>query len=147
MTDQHLRQVVIPAWECYRLLGQQRVGRLAIIEGGYPVPIPVSFRLSGTPAEHRIVFRTAPSTTMAHYEGRASLEVDDINEEAKSAWSVIARGTLHHLFGDGTAPDPQPWLLEGRDQWLALDVADVSGRRFIAVPASDGGASTPWRFD
>jgi hypothetical protein len=146
MTDRHLHRVMIPAWECYRLLGQERIGRLAIIESGYPIPIPVNFRLSGTPTAHRIVFRTAPSTTMAQYEGHASLEVDHINVEEKSAWSVIARGTLHHLFVDGTAPDPQPWLIEGRDQWLALDVADVSGRRFVGLPAGEG-SGIQWRFD
>jgi Pyridoxamine 5'-phosphate oxidase len=146
MTDQHVRHSVIPAWECYRLMGQQRVGRLAIIEGGYPISIPVSYRLSGTPSQHRIVFRTAPSTTIAQYEGPASLEVDHINEQEKSAWSVIARGALHRLFDDGTVPDPQPWLIEGRDRWLALDVVAVSGRRFVGVPVS-GDSGIQWRFE
>jgi uncharacterized protein len=145
MTDQHLSRSVIPAWECYRLLEQHRVGRLAIIEAGYPVSIPVSYRLSGTPAGQRIVFRTAPSAIIAQYEGRASLEVDHIDEQAKSAWSVIARGTLHRLFGDGTVPDPQPWLIEGRDQWLALEVVAVSGRRFVGRPTGEG-AGLQWRF-
>jgi uncharacterized protein len=146
MTDQRLCRSVIPAWECHRLLCQQRVGRLAIIEGGYPISIPISYRLSGTPSERRIVFRTAPNTTIAQYEGRASLEVDHINEQAKSAWSVIARGTLHRLFDDGTLPDPQPWLIEGRDQWLALDVVAVSGRRFVGLPAG-GDSGLQWRFE
>jgi hypothetical protein len=146
MDDQHLCRVVMPAWECYRLLGEQRVGRLAIIENGYPIPIPISYRLSGTPSEHRIVFRTSPSTTMAQYHGRAALEVDHINEQEKSAWSVIVRGTLHRLFGDGTVPDPRPWLIEGRDLWLALDVVDVSGRRFVSLPAGEG-SGIQWRFE
>ena len=146
MTDQHLCRSVIPAWECYRLLSEQRVGRLAIIESGYPIPIPVSYRLSGTPSDHRIVFRTAPSTTIAQYEGRASLEVDHIDEQEKSAWSVIARGDLHRVFGDDTAPDPEPWLIDGRDQWLALDVVDVSGRRFVGLPVGEG-SGTQWRFE
>ena len=145
MTDQHMYRWVVPAWECYRLLYQHRVGRLAIVEGGYPISIPVSYRLSGTPAEQRIVFRTAPTTTIAQYEGRASLEVDDINEQTKSAWSVIARGALHRLFGDSTVPDPQPWLLEGRDHWLALDVMAVSGRRFVGLPGE--GSAIQWRFE
>jgi nitroimidazol reductase NimA-like FMN-containing flavoprotein (pyridoxamine 5'-phosphate oxidase superfamily) len=39
---------MIPAWECYELLSQQRVGRLGIIEYGSPISIPVSYRLTGT---------------------------------------------------------------------------------------------------
>ena len=41
-------------------------------------------------------------TTLHAELGRASLEVDHIIEQEKSAWSVIARGNLHHL--SGTAP-------------------------------------------
>jgi len=37
MTERRLCRSVIPACDCDQLLCQQRVVRLAIIEGGYPV--------------------------------------------------------------------------------------------------------------
>jgi hypothetical protein len=146
MTNESVHRSEIPAWDCYQLLDEHRTGRLGIIEHGYPIAIPVSYRLAGTPSERRIVIRTAPNTTIAQYEGRASLEIDQIDEQDKSAWSVIARGTLHRLYGDEAFPDPQPWLIVGRQQWLALDVVAVSGRRFVARPASDG-EGFQWGFE
>ena len=146
MTNESVHRSEIPAWDCYQLLDEHRTGRLGIIEHGYPIAIPVSYRLAGTSSERRIVVRTAPNTTIAQYEGRASLEIDQIDETDKAAWSVIARGTLHRLYGDETFPDPQPWLIVGRQQWLALDVVAVSGRRFVARPAGDG-EGFQWGFE
>ena len=146
MSNESVHRSEIPAWDCYQLLDEHRTGRLGIIEHGYPIAIPISYRLAGTPSERRIVVRTAPNTTIAQYEGRASLEIDQIDERDKTAWSVIARGTLHRLYGDDMFPDPQPWLIEGRQQWLALDVVAVSGRRFVARPAGDG-VGFQWRFE
>lgn len=146
MANERIHRSEIPAWDCYELLDGQRVGRLAIIEHGYPVAIPVSYRVAGPPSDRRIVIRTSPSTTIAQHEGRASLEVDHIDEHEKSAWSVIARGTLHRLVGEDSLPDPQPWLIEGRQQWLALDVVAVTGRRFLGRPAG-AGTGVEWRFE
>ena len=145
MPNEPIRRSDIPAWDCYQLLEEQRVGRLTIIENGYPVAIPVSYRMAGDQADRRIVVRTAPETTLAQYEGRASFEVDHIDEQARTAWSVIARGMLHKLFGGDELPDPQPWLIDGRHQWLAISVVAVSGRRFIGRPA-DEGPGLEWRF-
>jgi uncharacterized protein len=138
MTSERIHRSEIPAWDCHQLLDEQRVGRLAIIENGYPVAIPVSYRLAGTQADRRVVIRTAPSTTIAQYEGHSSLEIDHIDEKDRTAWSVIARGTLHKLFGGDGLPDPQPWLIDGRQQWLALSIVSVSGRRFVGRPSEDG---------
>ncbi len=138
MASERIHRSEIPAWECYELLDEQRVGRLAIIENGYPVAIPVSYRMTGEHADRRIVIRTAPSTTIAQYQGQSSLEVDHIDERERTAWSVIARGALHKLFGGDSLPDPQPWLIDGRHQWLALSIVAVSGRRCVGQPAEDG---------
>lgn len=145
MEQERMHRSEIPAWDCYQLLDEQRVGRLGIVENGYPVAIPVSYRLTGGPSDRRIVIRTAPGTTIAEYEGRASLEVDQIDEREKTAWSVIARGNLHRLFGDDTFPDPEPWLIEGRHLWLAISVVAVSGRRFVGRQAEDG-SGLEWGF-
>jgi hypothetical protein len=151
MAADRMHRYEIPAWDCYQLLEEHNVGRLAIIEHGYPLALPVSYRISGTHgpnAGRRIVFRTAPATTMGGYEGLASLEIDRIDEQEKAAWSVVARGTLHHLVGgEDEHPDPEPWLVDGRDRWMALDVVAVSGRRFVGRPASAGSTRVVWRFE
>lgn len=145
MTNEHMYRSDLSASDCYSLIDRQRIGRLAIIEYGYPVAIPVGHRLTGSRSNRRVVIRTAPSTTIAQYEGPASLQVDLIDERERTAWSVIARGTLHRIVGDETLPDPQPWVIEGRHQWVALDIVAVSGRCFAGRPTRDN-AGLEWRF-
>ena len=55
MANESVHRSEIPAWDCYQLLDEHRTGRLGIIEHGYPIAIPVSYRLAGTPSERRIV--------------------------------------------------------------------------------------------
>jgi hypothetical protein len=62
----------------------------------------------------------------------------------REGWSVVARGTLHHIAPDAAAFrerfDPEPWLLEERDAWLIIEPFAVSGR---ALHAPEG----RWAFD
>jgi hypothetical protein len=136
----------IPTWECYDLVAGCTIGRLCIIDHGYPLAFPVNFRLSGSGTERRIVVRTGPQTLLAAHEGPVSFEVDEIDQEQRTAWSVIIRGTLRKIGGPHQLPDPEPWISEGRHQWLVVDATAVSGRRFVARTTNDG-YSVEWALD
>ena len=127
----------IPVHECITLLDSDSVGRLCIIDHGYPLAFPVNYRLVHDSAGHRVVFRTAPEAALAHYEGPSSLEVDQISADRRRAWSVIVRGDLRRAHGAADLPDPEPLVSERRHQWLVLDVSAMSGRRFSGVPTHD----------
>ena len=129
--------MTIPRWECLQLLDISRVGRICIVDHGYPVALPVNFRLIGTGDECEIVIRTGPDTMIGRYTGLASFEVDHIDLDAQEAWSVLACGRLRHEPGAGGLPDPHPWLDE-RHHWMVLSTERVSGRRFVGVPSADG---------
>lgn len=128
----------IPVWECYDLLGGRNVGRLCVIDHGYPLAFPINYRMAGGDPGPSIVLRTSPHTIIARHEGPVSLEVDDIDEAQRTAWSVIARGLLRRVSGPHQLPDPEPWLDDGRHTWLVLEVNAVSGRRFEGRPGSSG---------
>lgn len=131
MTTPLVHPSEVPSWEATTLLRSISVGRLCVIDHGTPLALPVNFRLDGD-TDHRIVMRTSPSGLLAAYQGPASFEADHVDEQAREAWSVIARGDLHHAYGDPTLPDPQPWLGDGRHLWLVLEVKAFSARRFSA---------------
>jgi hypothetical protein len=131
-------------WESVELLRASKVGRLCILEAEYPVAVPVNYRLVDSDASHAIVVRTAPTTMLARYEGPASLEVDEIDLDGGTAWSVIARGRLHRLVGEHSLPDPEPIISIDRLQWMMLSITAVSGRRFTVQSASDG-FSVEWQ--
>ena len=122
--------------ESIALLHLQGVGRLCIIEQGFPLAIPISYTLVAD--ESRVVVRTAPETMLGRYEGPGSLEVDVIDLDNGVAWSVIARGVIRRVIGTYELPDPKPLLTEGRNQWITLEMSAISGRRFEVRTAADG---------
>jgi len=135
MTTQRLE---IPRWECIDLLRSQQVGRLCIIEDDFPLALPVNYRVAGADLTTSIVVRTAPNTVIGQYHGKSSLEVDVVDTTRRSAWSVIVRGTFHHVAGEHSLPDPEPWLTVDRHHWMVLEPQAISGRRFNAVLGDDG---------
>jgi Pyridoxamine 5'-phosphate oxidase len=134
----------LSTWESLALLRAGTIGRLCVIEHGYPLAVPVNYRISGTRDDSKIVIRTAPDTLLGRYEGLASLEVDEILLDKGTAWSVIVRGILQHVHGGPTLPDPKPLVAQGRHQWITLATYAISGRRFVIQPSSDG-FSVDWQ--
>jgi nitroimidazol reductase NimA-like FMN-containing flavoprotein (pyridoxamine 5'-phosphate oxidase superfamily) len=130
--------------ESIELLEKETVGRLCVIEHGYPLAFPISYRLTRTGDQTKVAFRTVPHSTVARYEGPACLEVDRIDTDRQSAWSVIVRGDLRRAFDQGDLPDTFPLVTEGRHQWVVLEVTAISGRRFTSTPADDG-FSVEWQ--
>lgn len=134
----------IPRWECMSLVESAAVGRVGIIDHGYPIALPVNYRLIGVGDEREIVIRTTPDTVVGRYTGLASLEVDEIDLETKQAWSVLVCGHLRHEPGAHGLPDPHPWL-DSRHHWMVMSTDSVSGRRFVGTPGADG-YSVEWEI-
>ena len=132
----------VPKWESIDLLSRETVGRLCVLVNGYPLAFPINYRILQDGTDIRVVFRAAPHAAVAQYQGAASMEVDQIDAAHQTAWSVIVRGMLHRVFGQDELPDTYP-MLEGRDQWMVLEVSAVSGRRFESTPSFDG-RSVEW---
>ena len=109
----------VPTWEVLRLVEPARIGRMCIVDHGTPIALPVNFHLLTRDQRHQVVVRTGPNSLIGRYTGPASLEVDEIDIDHLSAWSVILRGTVAPVGNDRTLPDPEPWL-EGRDRWMVM---------------------------
>ena len=138
-------QFEAPQWESVAWLESETVGRLCVIDYGYPLAFPINYRFQHVrDDEYRIVFRTVPHAVVGRYEGPASLEVDWIDDARLNAWSVIVRGELRGAVGQIDLPDPSPLLTEGRHRWKVLEVSSISGRRFTSTTAADG-VSVDWQ--
>jgi hypothetical protein len=132
--------------ECLDLLRSEPVGRICVLEHGFPIAFPVNYKLVDDDGEIRIVVRTAPDTTIGRYRGNVSLEVDRIALDAGRAWSVIVRGQLRRLLGAPGSVDPEPLLKTGRSCWMTLDVEAISGRRFV-VRRDAGEFAVEWQVE
>src|SRR3954465_5969583 len=78
--------------ECLTAMAGQPVGRLVLAQpDGYPLVAPVNFVLDG----QTIVFRTGPGTHFGRVQQKVSFEVDHIEPDTRTGWSVLVRGTIY----------------------------------------------------
>jgi len=139
MTQRTLEE--LSTQECFDLLASGRVGRLVYVDEQGPVAIPVNYAMAGTD----IVFRVEQGTKrLALEQPLVAFEVDHIDEEARSAWSVIVRGAAHEvdlnrvpeLIRDTGGHPPAPWAVGIHNVWLRVVSSGVTGRRLGAAGSS-----------
>jgi nitroimidazol reductase NimA-like FMN-containing flavoprotein (pyridoxamine 5'-phosphate oxidase superfamily) len=130
MSDAQLETLSLD--ECLALLRGHSVGRVAVLDAEFPVILPVNYRLVETSGRSWIAFRTRPGNVIDRAPIPAAFEIDRVDLTEQDGWSVLVRGTLHHVSPDagGFAErfDPQPWLDAERDAWLIIEAFSISGR-------------------
>ena len=121
----------IPAEECWELLKQNQVARLAVVHRGEPDIFPISYVVD----HGGIVFRTGAGTKLAAAQNRPiAFEVDGEDPLHSLRWSVVLRGHASRLEGVRAVLDeafsrlqpvqsgPKPWLVR-------IDPVSITGRR------------------
>jgi nitroimidazol reductase NimA-like FMN-containing flavoprotein (pyridoxamine 5'-phosphate oxidase superfamily) len=126
-------------------LRSHTVGRVAFVpDDGVPMTIPVNYRLVDSNDRTWVAIRTRPGNVLDRAEMFVAFEIDQVDEVHHEGWSVVVRGTLHHIDPDAAAFrerfDPEPWVVEERDSWLAVDAFAITGR---SLHAPEG----RWAFD
>lgn len=118
--------------DCVTLLRGQSVGRVAVVDNGFPVVLPINYRLVETSGPLRIALRTRPGNVIDRAPMPVALEIDRVDAGEHEGWSVVVRGTLHHVDPDAAdfreRFDPQPWLDDERDAWLIIEPFSITGR-------------------
>ena len=120
--------------ECFRLLAAADVGRLVYQDDLGPLAVPVNYAMAG----HDIVFRVeGGAKRTAMQQPMLAFEVDHVNEERHSGWSVLVRGVgaevdlerLPALLQTIEGHLPTPWAVGFHSVWLQLVPHTVTGRR------------------
>lgn len=139
----------IPRHECWALLRDAVVGRLATAIDGHPEIFPVNHVVDhGT-----IVIRTAAGTKLESAAGHpVAFEVDGYDTGAGAAWSVVVKGRaaevaqLHDVLEALSLP-LFPWHGSAKPHFLRVSADEVTGRRFAVSggvrQAPAGGAPSP----
>lgn len=134
--DRNGLEVLSPE-ECWKLVGESPIGRLAFLHEGNATMLPVNHAL----IDHHIVFR---STRGAKFDAAvmakvASFEVDSWDIESRTGWSVLLSGTLGVVTGEAQNAQLddiglQPWApLLGEPLWFRFQPSDISGRRILGA--------------
>ena len=123
--------------ECLELLDAHHLGRIALLTGTAPVIVPVNYRLTGTRGLTQIALRTRFGGVIERSSPEVAFEIDHVDDDTRTGWSVLVRGTLHHLDPDETnfdaRFDSEPWLTD-RDAWMIIQPYSIEGRR-LTQPA------------
>ncbi|RAX48658.1 MULTISPECIES: pyridoxamine 5'-phosphate oxidase family protein [Micrococcaceae] len=133
---------ILTAGQCWKLLSETSVGRLAVSTDGAPDVFPVNYKVDG----ESLLFRTGGGSkfTDIKNDARVALEADSVSGESGRAWSVVIRGRVEI----STSPDPIletvgrglfPWQGIGKDHLVRILPEKVTGRRFTLEP------STTWK--
>jgi hypothetical protein len=119
--------------ECLARLREQQVGRIAFVSGEFPFVLPVNYRLIAMPGKNWIAIRTRPGNELERAGMPVAFEIDEIDPRRREGWSVVVRGTLHHVDADAadfrSRFDPDTWLLHERDAWMVIEAFQITGRR------------------
>jgi hypothetical protein len=121
---------------CWALLRTAEIGRIAWSTSRGPEIFPVNLAVDG----HTVYMRTRVLSAMAQKVDaeRVAIEVDRIDEDAHTGWSVRARGLAEVRFGAFTdAPDLTPWPEGPRSAIIAVVIDEIDGRRLDDAATDD----------
>jgi len=116
--------------ECLGLLATKVVGRLAYTGADGPEVVPVNFVIQ----HDTVLFATSPHSMLGQQLRLdvAAFQVDDIDDDNQSGWSVLLRGRVEPVETDDLPPAearPHPWAAGQRPLHLRLIPRTITGRR------------------
>jgi uncharacterized protein len=123
---------------CLSLVASRPVGRLVYVDIDGPVAVPINYAM----ASDDIVFRVSGGAKQAAV-GQAVIgfEVDAVDDEEHTGWSVLVRGRGHEvpieqvpaLLREMHQRYPTPWAEGIHNVWLTLVPSAVTGRQLGAL--------------
>ena len=126
--------------ESLQLLSTASVGRIAVTRDALPVILPVNYVVDGT----SLVIRTTDGAILrAARAGGAvvAFEVDNLEEQTMTGWSVLVTGTLREVTAVSAVLRAEqlpmaPWAGGERRHFVRITPGLVSGRRILAEAAA-----------
>ena len=122
--------------ECFGLLAERHLGRVALVDQRGPIVLPVNYLLD----RYAVLFRTDDGTKLdaAVRSTRVAFEIDGVDEATRTGWSVLVRGEAVEVS------DPvelarlrelplHPYAPGVKGHYVRILPAAVTGRR-IALP-------------
>jgi hypothetical protein len=128
---------IVPEAECWKLLAESDLGRVAVVRDGRPDIFPVNYEVEG----HSVLFRTnMGNKLLGSAGGYLAFEVDHVDEAARSGWSVVLHGEAVGVEAEPEPATPHSWA--GRKDFLVrIDAASITGRRLASRVERERGGS------
>lgn len=119
--------------ECWRLLSEFTIGRLAIDrEDGTPDVFPVNYLI----ADRGLVIRSAPGGKLRSIATRPAVAFEVDGAERSARWSVVIRGTARQMSSESEIQASGVRALVSsnptrKENFIRVTASTVSGRRFV----------------
>lgn len=131
---------ILDSQQCWSLLRQTSIGRLAFTVEGRPDVLPVNYKVD----QETIFFQTGDGTKFSALEGHAyvALEADAVSAEFGTAWSVVVKGRAMLASSTNTSLDTIgralfPWQGVKKQHLIQIVPETVTGRRYtLTAPMS-----------
>lgn len=120
--------------ECWSLLAEDEIGRLAVAVSGRPDIFPVNYVVDGDD----IVVRTSAGLKLAAavLGTGVAFEVDGLDHDRHRGWSVVAHGRAEEI--EGVEPrlhaedlHIRPWAGGDKPRFIRIVVSELTGRRLV----------------
>lgn len=119
---------IVPERDCWELLSNETVGRLAVVAKGKPDIFPVNFECDGC----SIVIRSNMGhKVLASSGAEVAFEVDDFDPAKKLGWSVVIHGPASVEAGEDAG---SAWT-GSKDYTIRIDARSITGRRIELSPS------------
>ncbi len=123
---------------CLTLLASSRIGRVVYTEAAMPAAHPVNYLLDGD----EVVFRTGSGTKLTGAERGIVLgfQVDEIDIDRRTGWSVMGVGEAYEIVDPGRLADlaerlPPPWAPDRDGHCVGIPLQRLTGR-WLRPPGS-----------
>ncbi len=131
--DPYAGTLILSLDDCWQLLRDHEVGRLAVSIANHPDIFPINYVVD----DDEIVFRTSAGTKLAAavLGYGVAFEIDGYDAAAGEAWSVVVKGVAEQIEGwldkDRAERLPLfPWNASPKFDFVRIVAEEVSGRRF-----------------
>ena len=147
MDERQQATEILSESECWALLDQAAVGRLAVDIAGQPDIFPINFVVD----KSGIVFRSAAGTKLAGavLNEVVAFEIDGYEPADRTAWSVVVKGNarpierMQDMFEAEDLP-LFPWLAWDKPNFVRIEPTVVTGRRYHIVDEARPDSSIGW---
>lgn len=124
----------IPEQECWALVAAAPIGRVGVLVDSAPEIYPVNHAVDG----NTILFRTDAGSKLRGLDRSPSVsfEVDGVDAEARSGWSVLVKGRAVELTSaeELLTASELPLTFWGpgpKSHWIRIVPTEVTGRRIV----------------
>lgn len=118
--------------QCWEHLAAKEFGRMAYHLTDEVHIAPINYAVDG----QRLIFRTAEGSKLLGVvmDADVAFEIDQVDDDTETAWSVVARGRASVLEGDEAREVDnlrlRPWVGTEKFNVVAIHITEVSGREF-----------------